>query len=284
MILIDNSQIVLASIFSQYRNPEEIIERDPMNLIRHMTLNTYLYIKQKYNSTYGDLVICQDSNNCWRKDIFPLYKANRKSSQEKNQVYWDEVYAAMHKISEEIADNMPYKNLKIDRCEADDIIAVLAKHYSPSEKVLIVSNDKDFQQLLYYPNVEIYSPLKRTIVTCDDPTSYLFEHIVRGDSGDGIPNIISDADTLVTESKRQKPITAKRLNEFKNSLMTDAANAPHVLAFKRNESLIDLNMIPSEYVDQILNEFKKPIINKGKILNYFMEHKLTNLMSELAYF
>lgn len=279
MILVDNSQIILASIFSHYRNPEEILDEDPLNIIRHITLNTYRFIKEKFNNQYGNIVICQDSNNYWRKDVFPHYKANRKKTQQDNQEYWDQIFASMRQINEEIAENMPYKNIKVDRCEADDIIAVLAKHYSPSEKVLIVSNDKDFQQLLYYQNVDIYSPLKKLMVKCDNPTAFLFEQIVRGDSGDGIPNILSDADTLIVENKRQKPVTSKKLKEYESKIPDEYKES-----FTRNQILIDLNYIPQEYVDQIIEEYQKSVINKGKILNYFMEHKLTNLMTDLTNF
>lgn len=287
MILVDNSQIVLSSIFSQYPNPEAIVENDPINLIRHITLNTYRHIKDKFGKDYGDLVICQDSTNYWRKDIFPFYKANRKKAQQDNQEYWDVIYGAMKTIRNEVAENMPYKNLKVDRCEADDIIGVLAKNYHATESVLIVSNDKDFQQLLYYPNVKLYSPHKKTMVECEDPTMFLFEQIVRGDSSDGIPNILSDDDTFLVESKRQKPVTAKRLAEFFNTIPQDIASGRMhftVEAFKRNQKLIDLAMIPAEYEKQILDSYDQPMINTHKMFNYFVEHKLTYLMKDLTSF
>ena len=287
MILVDNSQIVLSSIFSQYPNPEAIVENDPINLIRHITLNTYRHIKDKFGKDYGDLVICQDSTNYWRKDIFPHYKANRKKAQQDKQEYWNIVYGAMAKIRHEVAENMPYKNIKVDRCEADDIIGVLAKNYHTTENILIVSNDKDFQQLLYYPNVKLYSPHKKIMVECEDPTMFLFEQIVRGDSSDGIPNILSDADTFLVESKRQKPVTAKRLSEFLNTIPQDVASGKMhftVEAFKRNQKLIDLAMVPAEYEQEILKSFATNHINNHKMFNYFVEHKLTHLMKDLTSF
>lgn len=287
MILVDNSQIVLSSIFSQYPNPETIVENDPINLIRHITLNTYRHIKEKFGKDYGDLVICQDSTNYWRKDIFPFYKANRKRAQQDNQKYWDVIYGAMKTIRNEVAENMPYKNIKVDRCEADDIIGVLAKNLHASESILIVSNDKDFQQLLYYPNVQLYSPHKKTMVECADPTMFLFEQIVRGDSSDGIPNILSDEDTFLVDTKRQKPITAKRLAEFNASMISDLSNGNNtapVQAFRRNQSLIDLSMIPEIYEQEILKAFNQPLINNHKMFNYFVENKLTHLMKDLTSF
>lgn len=277
MILVDNSQILFASVFSQFATGADI--NDPINVVRHITLNTYRFLKEKFSSEYGDLVICQDSYNYWRKEYFPYYKANRKKTREQNQEHWDAVFAAMKQINDEIAENMPYKNIKIDRCEADDIIAVLAKHYCPIEKVVIVSNDKDFQQLLRFNNVSLYSPQKKSMVKCPNPDGFLFEQIVRGDASDGIPNILSDADTFVDEAKRQKPLTAKRFKELQVEIPDSNKEF-----FERNKILIDLNYIPTEYVDSILDEYKKPIQNKNKMFNYFVEHKLTNLMKDMATF
>jgi 5'-3' exonuclease len=193
----------------------------------------------------------------------------------------------MKTIRTEVAENMPYKNIKVDRCEADDVIGVLAKHYHTKESVLIVSNDKDFQQLLYYPNVKLYSPHKKTMVECEDPTMFLFEQIVRGDSSDGVPNILSDEDTFLVDTKRQKPITAKRLAEFLNTIPSDVSSNKQgftVQAFKRNQQLIDLAMIPETYEQEILKKYSEPLLNTHKMFNYFVEHKLTHLMKDLTSF
>ena len=76
MILIDNTQILLASIFAQIRGDDSLIDED---FVRHMTLNTYRMYKRKYEDKFGELVICQDAGNYWRKDVFENYKQNRKT-------------------------------------------------------------------------------------------------------------------------------------------------------------------------------------------------------------
>ena len=143
MILIDNNQVVLSSIFAQTRGNKDLDE----DQVRHITLNIYRSIRNKFSSEYGELIICQDSSNCWRKDIFPQYKAGRKKNQQKDAADWNKIFDVLGTIRREIRETFPYKNISIPRCEADDIIAVLAKKYSPSEKVVIVSSDKDFKQL-----------------------------------------------------------------------------------------------------------------------------------------
>ena len=262
-----------------YPTPQSMQEAsdDPLDLIRHITLNTYRIIKNKFGSEYGDIVICQDAGNYWRKDLFPHYKANRKRTESTNKEYWDGIYASLRTMRIEIAENMPYRNLWVERCEADDIIGVLAKHYSPTEKVLIVSNDKDFQQLLVFPNVRLYSYQKKAYVVCPDPEAFLYEQIVRGDSSDGVPNILSEDDTIISPNKRQKPITAKRLVEFCQNIPDENKEN-----FKRNQQMIDLNYIPVSYQEAILEEYANAKQNVGRIYKYFVEHKLATMMESIS--
>ena len=79
---------------------------------------------------------------------------------------------------------------------------------------MIVSNDKDFQQLQRYPNVHQYSPLKKTQLVCENPEKFLLEHIIKGDVSDGVPNILSDDDVFVNKEKRQKPCGGKKVNQI----------------------------------------------------------------------
>ena len=59
MILIDNNQVILSSIFAQTRGKKDLDE----DQVRHITLNIYRSIRNKFYSEYGELIICQDSSN-----------------------------------------------------------------------------------------------------------------------------------------------------------------------------------------------------------------------------
>jgi hypothetical protein len=278
MILIDNTQIILSSIFSQYKGPDEVNEE----MIRHITLNTYRYYRNRFYSEYGELVICQDAGNYWRKDIFPHYKQNRKKAQAKDEFYWKQIFETLTMIRNEVAENMPYKTMRVERCEADDIIATLCKHYHPQEKILIVSGDKDFKQLMRYPNIAQYSPNQKGFITCDSPDKFLFEHIVRGDSGDGIPNILSEDDVFIVDEKRQRPLSAKKIDTWSST-----GSVPHDLSsnWNRNQMLVDLSYIPSVYEQSILDEYKKPVqADRSKIFTYFVNKGLKNLMNDIQDF
>ena len=251
------------------------------DIIRHLILNTYRMYRTKFGNQYGEIVICHDGGKYWRRDRYPHYKANRKKNRDKSDLDWNNIHDIMNTMYNEISLNFPYKNLKLNRVEADDIIAVLCQKYNKEEKILIVSSDKDFQQLQKYENVKQYSPLKKSYIACEEPENFILEHIIKGDSSDGIPNILSDDDTFVNKEKRQKPCGAKKICQLKENLdeLTDSPN------WKRNQQMIDFNYIPDEIRDMIINEFEKePTGSRNNILNYFIDNRLKNLMQHIEEF
>ena len=198
------------------------------------------------------------------------------------------------KFLEELEINFPYKVMYIDRAEADDIIGALVIHtnrnkklngiYDEAEPLLILSSDKDFQQLQKYENVKQYSPLKKTFIDNKKPVSFLKEHIMKGDTSDGIPNFLSDDDTFVTE-KRQKPLSTKKLSVW-TELEPDVFCEKEMLRnFRRNEMLIDLEKMPDWLYDNIVNTFESiEPVGRAKLFNYFVKHKLKNLMEHINEF
>ena len=155
MILIDFTQTIIAGLMAQLKsNDGEINE----SMLRHMILNSIRNYQKRYGPDYGQIVLCTDASNSWRKDFFPLYKANRKKSREADDRDWKLIFDTLQQVKEEIRDNFPYKYLYVQECEADDIIAILVKKFQTQEDILIVSGDKDFQQLQKYDNVRQWSP------------------------------------------------------------------------------------------------------------------------------
>ena len=287
MILLDYSQIVIASVM---KNNQDMSE----GYIRHLVLNTIRMYHQKFNEEFGDMVICCDASNNWRKEIFQYYKASRKTTRDKSDFDWSELFRILHLIREELEVNFPYRVMYIDRAEADDIIGALVIYnnrnkkmngvYDEAEPLLILSSDKDFQQLQKYENVKQYSPLKKTFIVNKRPISFLKEHIMKGDTSDGIPNFLSDDDTFVTE-KRQKPLSTKKLSVW-TELEPDVFCEKEMLRnFRRNEMLIDLEKIPDWLFDTIVNTFESiQPIGREKLFNYFVKHKLKNLMEHINEF
>ena len=255
MILIDMSQVILGNLFGYTRDISQIDEE----LIRHLTLNSLRIYKNKFKN-YGDMVLVFDSGNYWRKEIFPPYKGVRKAKQEEKKEEWKRIWNFIRTIKKELTETFPYKVMSVKRTEADDVIAYLSKKYHTTEKIMIVSSDKDFQQLQRYPNVLQYSPKTKSKIITPDPKQFLIEHIIRGDSSDGIPNILSDDDALIDPDKRQKRLTKKIFNSFNDDLSFGELPKGFEDKWKRNQSLVDLEKIPDWVNDDMTKEQIREIV------------------------
>ena len=266
MILIDVSQILFASATMSMKN-----NKTDIGIVRHMTLNSIKKYRKDYFDEYGELVICCDGKHSWRREFFPQYKAMRKSGRETSSVDWSEIFEMFNQLKREIKENFPYRVIEVDTAEADYIIGTLIiRQREEGEKVLIVSSDKDFIQLQREENVSQYSPATKKFLNGVDPQEYLREHILRGDKGDGIPNVLSD-DNVIVDGIRQTPIRKKNLELWMNGWLPKE----HTLRFERNTELIDLRYTPWNIQLKILEQKNtEPIGNRDKLPEYFKEHKL----------
>ena len=265
-----------------------VIEED---LVRHLILNKLRTIKQLYRGC-GEMVIACDGKNNWRKKVFPFYKANRKKTRDDSELDWKAIFNVLNKIRDEIKDNFPYIVIEIDTAEADDIIGSLAAKYGvdlntdSTESIVIISGDKDFVQLQRFSNVKQYDPVRKKNIEHHDPISMLKEHIIRGDTGDGVPNFLSPDNSLV-DHIRQKKITEKKLEqwlaqpviEFEPELQRN---------FMRNAQMIDLGYTPKTIFNSTITEYeeqkKSCNAKRSKLFNYFITHKLKNLMENIGDF
>ena len=117
------------------------------------------------------------------------------------------------------------------------------------------------------------------------PIPYIKEHIIKGDTGDGIPNILSDDDALINKDKRQKPLSKKKIQNWLTKTRPEdfGVDEQIVKNYKRNQLLIDLSYTPKELKDQILEIYRTQKVASGReILNYFMKNDLKLLMEHLA--
>jgi 5'-3' exonuclease len=277
---------MISNMMVQLSHSEEVDE----DLVRHMILNSIRMYRQKFSAEYGELIIACDDKNYWRKDIFPYYKAHRKEDRSKSTHDWNKIFECLNKIRDELKQYFPYKVIQIERAEADDIIGVLAKKYgtylnnSDTEKVLILSGDKDFGQLQKYLNVDQYSPVLKKWIRIQDPHRFLREHIMKGDRGDGIPNFLSEDSTIISK-KRQKPLASKKIDMWIDLEPEKFCDKEMHRNYLRNQSLVDLDQVPVEISEKILEQYEncKPAKRSG-LLNYFIKNRLKNLMDVIGEF
>ena len=288
MILVDMSQISLASMM-MHLNMNKVTRPDEA-MVRHMILNSLRMYRTRFKKEYGELVLCFDSRHYWRRDHFPNYKAGRKKSREDSNLEWDAIFSCLNDIKQELKDFFPYKHLEVYGAEADDIIAALCLELEfDNGKTLILSGDKDFIQLHKFPNVSQFSPITKKFINGVDPEEYLVEHILKGDSGDGIPNVLSPDNTFV-DGLRQKPLGKKKIIQWQN-VLDDEFNVDRLpndevkRNYQRNLQLIDLSKSPSEvFTDCIKAYHDAPDGDRSKLLNYFIENRLKNLTESIGEF
>ena len=283
MILVDMNQVMIANMMMQIGNHQNA-EID-VSMLRHMILNTLRANRKKFTAEFGELVICCDDTNYWRRQMYPYYKANRKKTRDKSEMDWNAIFQALNSIRDELKTFFPYKVIQVETCEADDIIGVIAHEegteLNMGEPILILSGDKDYIQLHKYANVKQYDPVRKRWISNANPEKYLAEHIIKGDAGDGIPNVLS-VDNAFVMGIRQRPITQKRLAEWADiNNMDDEVKRNYM----RNRALIDLNEVPQSMKEEILSIWNEENgKDRSQLLNYFIKNKLRNLMECITEF
>lgn len=281
MIILDMNQISLASLMMQLSMEKtKIVEIDK---VRHMILNSIRMYRSQFKEEYGEIILAYDSKHYWRRDFFPYYKKNRKKARESDSNNWEQIFECLNTIKQELKDYLPYKHLEVQGAEADDIIAVLAKNID--EKMMIVSGDKDFIQLHKYKQVRQYSPILKKIVNGDDPIDYIKVHILKGDSSDGIPNVLSN-DNVFVEGLRQRPLSKKKIEAWKDGEFEGTTATQEVMRnYERNKKLIDLDNVPVELSENILKTFHEaPCGDRSKILSFFINSRLKTLTESIGDF
>ena len=264
-------------------------ENEKKDLIRHVALNSIKSYKKKYGKDYGQMVIACDGRNYWRKEYFANYKGQRKKAREESSLDWKFIFETLNEIREDLKEHFKYKVIHVDRCEADDVIAVLTQstqEFGQHESVMIVSSDKDFKQLHVYDNVKQFSPMlkKQIVVNKKELHNWMIEHIVKGDAGDGIPNIMSSDDVFML-GERQKNVSAKRLEEFVENGFIACKTDEERHNWKRNVTLVDFKYIPDDIKESIMTAFEAPVKgDKNAIMNYLIKNRCRNLLNEIEEF
>ena len=284
MVLVDFNGLAIGSIMGQLSRGEELSE----NLVKHIILNNLRVYRNKYpESKHGKMVIACDSYS-WRKDVFPEYKAARKANRATDKHDWPMIFDLIEDTLNDLRENFPYAVIKIDSAEADDIIGALTVHKADfgGEDVVIISADKDFIQLQQYGHVEQWSPLFNKMIKEDNPRRYLFEHLLKGDSGDGVPNANSHDDVFTTGS-RQTPMTQKAIDKYwDNRDDLEMIMKPNVFRnFMRNVQMIDLTNTPDGIREEAINKYENYVYpTRTNILTYLVEHRMKMLVDCAAEF
>jgi hypothetical protein len=287
VIVVDYNQTAISSLMANLAGRRDVEVNIP--LVRHMIINALRSYRKKFGPEFGDMVIACDNRHYWRRQYFPNYKANRKKSREDSGFDWNSIFEALHLVRAELSEHFPYPVIDVDGAEADDVIAVLAEYSQtmntdgllPSaEPFLVLSGDHDFNQLQKWSNVKQYAPVqKKFIKLTETPEAVLMEHIIMGDKGDGVPNILSCDDTFIN-GDRQRPIRKDKLAEWKTQKPEEFITSDVMWRnFQRNRELVDLSRIPEDIKESIIDSYEKQKGgDRSGLLNYFIANRMTQLI------
>jgi len=145
-------------------------------------------------------VIWESGGSVRKRAIFKEYKEKRRP-QKLNRTY-EEIPDTIENRNKQIAfitkalKNTPICQLYVPDCEADDIIGYMCKNEIKDRKILIISSDRDYYQLVS-ENIHIYSPTWKKIVTSIEikskfnisPVNFCMAKCLTGDSSDNISGV-----------------------------------------------------------------------------------------------
>lgn len=279
MILIDYNAIAISNVVAMKMEVDE-------NMIRHMILNSIRMHRTKHKAKYGEIVICSDGGKNWRKDVFPQYKFKRKDARKESKMDWNELFRITNMVQQELKENFPYKVVEVDECEADDIIGViceLTQEFGKHEPIMIISGDKDFAQLQKYDNVAQYAPVQKKFIKTDTPRKQLMELILKGDTSDGVPNVLS-GDNVFVDGIRQTPLRQNKIAELIND--PKSMGEEIYRNYLRNKKLIDLSETPESVRKEIIYNYEQQDQwdNKGKVFPYLIDKRCRMLLESVEEF
>lgn len=259
--------------------------------------NVFFHVKN-----INEIVLAVDSNKYWRTAFYSPYKYKRSAQREKSEIDWDLFYEKYNEFQTDLKENLPFKLLKIPFCEGDDIIGVLCLNTPKDHKWNIISVDSDFLQLSS-DRVEIYNPLKKSIVSHPNTEFFIQNLCLTGQGKDNIYNVttpvdwpkglrlpgfgekaaekafIMGLDKFLNQSKKYEK---KIINENDESVeYKSTVNFKE--RYEQNRILIDFKKIPEEIVRVVLNNYnnyKYP--NAEKIIPFFQKYNWRDFMENIT--
>lgn len=295
--LMDFSQIIMAAAFTEFGEGAKY-PKVTTPMLRHLVLNSMKKnIKDFKKQGYTKTIVCVDNSTSgyWRRDKAAYYKKNRKLDREESPFDWEGLFNSLHIIVNELETYMPYVVMNIDKVEADDHIAVLAKYLSnKGHPVVIISSDGDFTQLHKYPNVKQWSPMQKKWVKTKSGDALVdcVTKVVKGDKKDNVASIKVRGDFWLTkvEGERTPATKAQELediamNYYNLDKIKDLLTEAQYARFLENQVLIDMDFINEDIIALIMkryNEYSIPA--KSKVYPYFVKSGLSKLTAHVADF
>ncbi len=209
-------------------------------------------LKFRYDVPYKSLYFVKDSPRelNWRKQIFEEYKANRKETKYKSQLFnLSELFKHFYSsILPPMQKEFQFNIIQVEHAEADDVISIIVKNIGDDTETYIISSDTDYLQLLKRDNIfleNINGVQLNKKLGGKTPEYILEKKILSGDKSDNIPPCFPN-----------KALVKHLLDEPEYLEKTLEANDSIRQAYERNRILIDFDYIPYEIQQNIMQEYE----------------------------
>jgi 5'-3' exonuclease len=165
---------------------------------KSLLFNSLQYIKNKFKN---EIILAIDGQDNWRKRFYSDYKANRSKAKEDNDIDFEEFFEETDRMLEVIKNNFPFKVIRINEAEADDIAGVISIDFGKDTDITLVTSDHDWLQVQAHNDVTMYDPIKKETQHLSDFEKEIIEtefgpmsrftiiHALIGDKGDNVPTI-----------------------------------------------------------------------------------------------
>lgn len=299
LILLDTSYITFYRFHATRKHynlsyPEEIIlYPDDYNwLLDKVYMNNFNYQFNKFinelpkklginsidvnNSISFIWAIDCPNKDIWRHNYIEDYKGTRKSSHIKQKFHCYEIFPYVYdKILEPLIYNdncnLRHKMIRIQNCEADDIIAQITLEYNLKvDKIYIIGSDTDYLQICDGEHIALYDimGIKKQVKLLG--YKYLLAKIMCGDASDNISscklfrcsmksieNHLNNSDKMKTIQNILDKINIKESKlisniETSNPSLDFSEMSNIEMSFYKNMKVIDFKMIPEFYKNNIL--------------------------------
>lgn len=178
---------------------ERILEQKIRERKIYLPAPTYTFMNMitgyfnKFKIDLDDMIIMAQDFSSWRKEEEKKYKAQRDEYRQKQekQEWWLGQYEEFNSLYKKLNYALPYYWIKIWLVEADDIASVCCRRYKDKE-IYLVSSDADWEQLAFFTNVKIFSPITKKFKEIKNPTKILLNKITKGDKSDNLTEKVSN--------------------------------------------------------------------------------------------
>lgn len=205
--------------------------------LRYYFYAPYKQQRGKHYEDYGVSEYMKKFNENLRRMQNKIFKHRKKNGEEKEEkksdwdLFVDENFARERDILCTLFNEMCVRWAMDDVCEGDDLIAYYCLNKRPNERIVIVSSDLDYAQLLS-DEVIIYNQIKKITLSKANFKKYygypsenvLTKKIMLGDTSDNIGNIRLLSEQSLSElipEINERPVTVEEIRERAQQLIDE---------------------------------------------------------------